>query len=536
MKLRRFRGLRWRLTGFYTALFSLLLGAVSFTTQHLMHSDLLRSLDTDLKDTHRQLVERFEELDFGVPVSQAEMGPKPQGQATNLTPARVRFPNAALQVEPLPFFDRFSLSRQWDTAQKSGQGPELLQFVRLVAGELRLRPVGIDPAQPVGLTDEELIHLLEAPDGQILVEKQVQQQFSGTEPMRILVTLEALPMDGGAFGVSDETLAITYIGRSLTPLNTTVSRMQLVLWALFLLGAGVAGVGAYWLAGRALGPLQRVRLAVERIHSDNLTEGVPVPTSEDEVRALAEAFNGMLRRLQASFEAQRRFTSDASHELRTPVTAISGHATYLLRRTELTQTQRESIQIIQKETERLGALIASLLELARSDSGVLTLKLQPVFSQMLLYEISRELAPLAQAQQTELTVAGTEVAFEGDPDKLRQVIINLVSNALKAGSTRITLESHLVPGNPAPEVRLSVRDNGPGIEARELQRLFDRFYRLEDSRSRDQGAGLGLSIAKGIVDAHQGRIWLESTVGTGTTAHVQLPLGDIPELGEDDVP
>ena len=251
-------------------------------------------------------------------------------------------------------------------------------------------------------------------------------------------------------------------------------------------------------------------------------------------QGLAQALNGMLGRLEASFEAQRRFTSDASHELRTPVTAISGHASYLLRRTSPSGQQQESLKIIRSESERLTNLIASLLQLARSDSGALTLQKAPILSTLFLSEIARELEPLAHSQQTTLQASGQEVAFEGDPDRLKQVIINLTSNALKAGATTITLLSQAVLDGQ--QVRLSVQDDGPGIPSDQLERLFDRFYRLEDSRSRDQGgAGLGLSIVRGIVDAHGGRVWLESVVGQGTTAHVQLPVGTLPAL-DDDVP
>ena len=247
----------------------------------------------------------------------------------------------------------------------------------------------------------------------------------------------------------------------------------------------------------------------------------------------------MLGRLEDSFDAQRRFTSDASHELRTPVTAISGHAGYLLRRTNPNEQQRESLRIIQSESERLTNLIASLLQLARSDSGALVLTREPIFAPLFLTEITRELAPLAQAQHTTLNTTGQDVTFEGDPDRLKQVIINLVSNALKAGAQTVTLDSRPVdrPATGIPTVRLSVQDDGPGIPQGQLERLFDRFYRLEDSRSRDQGgAGLGLSIARGIVDAHGGRIWLESEVGRGTTAFVDLPVGNVPVLDEEDVP
>ncbi|MFC6665428.1 sensor histidine kinase [Deinococcus radiopugnans] len=334
---------------------------------------------------------------------------------------------------------------------------------------------------------------------------------------------------------SNDTLTIVYVGRSLDDIQRTLADLRNVILLLFLAGLVTAGVGAYLLAGRALQPLGLVQRAAEGIGGQNLTERVPEPETGDEVQALAGALNNMLARLEDSFEAQRRFTSDASHELRTPVTAISGHASYLLRRTSPDEQQKESLKIIRSESERLTNLIASLLQLARSDSGALVMARDPILSGLFLTEIARELMPLAQAQRTALTVAGQEVTFEGDADRLKQVLINLVSNALKAGARTITLSSQ--PEQDGTEVRLSVSDDGPGIPADQLDRLFDRFYRLEDSRSRDVGgAGLGLSIARGIVEAHEGRIWLESEVGKGTVAHVQLPVGDVPVLDDDDVP
>ena len=144
--------------------------------------------------------------------------------------------------------------------------------------------------------------------------------------------------------------------------------------------------------------------------------------------------------------------------------------------------------------------------------------------------------PLAQAQNAALHVSGSDDALEGDPDRLKQVIINLVSNALKAGATQVELSSRLDTGEHGEEgVRLSVKDDGPGIAPEHLEKVFERFYRVEESRSRDQGgAGLGLAIARTIVDAHGGQIWFESEVGRGTTVHVWLPRGQL-ALVDDDV-
>jgi len=178
---------------------------------------------------------------------------------------------------------------------------------------------------------------------------------------------------------------------------------------------------------------------------------------------------------------------------------------------------------------------------------VLQLRRQPVLSLLLMQDVARELRPLAQAQNTVLEASGQDVTFEGDPDRIKQVIINLVSNALKVGATTIRLSSAPETGpntlgsgmaekgqKGQSGVRLWVQDDGPGIAQEHLAKLFDRFYRVEESRARDKGgAGLGLAIVKSIVDAHQGTIWIESVVGEGSTVNVWLPLGNLPDLDDD---
>ncbi|BDP40268.1 two-component sensor histidine kinase [Deinococcus aetherius] len=522
--------LRWRLTLFYTALLAVLLTVVGFAALFLMRTSLVGNLDRELQRTYRSFTDTVSQLQLGVPGE----GPE-QDVAGSLSPLRYFFPNDAIQIEELAFYDAQSLRSALNQARSPGARRQLLDYVRRLAEATRRPPIGLDRTAPLELRDAELTRLIESPDAQIVVERDIKEAYSGrVTPYRFLITLAPVQLKPSGLGGPQETLAITYVGRPLTALHDTLAQLRRVILLLFVVGLITAGAGAYLLAGRALHPLRQVQRAAERIGGQNLGERVPEPGTGDEVEALAGALNAMLGRLEASFEAQRRFTSDASHELRTPVTAISGHASYLLRRTEPTPQQRESLGIIRSESERLTNLIASLLQLARSDSGALTLTRQPILSGPFLAEVTRELAPLAQAQGTALTAGGQDVVFEGDPDRLKQVLINLVGNALKAGARHIALTSSLQ--EDGREVRLSVGDDGPGIAPEHLARLFDRFYRVEDSRSRDQGgAGLGLSIARGIVDAHGGRIWLESEVGKGTTAHVQLPVGNLPEL-DDDVP
>ncbi|UBV42634.1 HAMP domain-containing histidine kinase [Deinococcus taeanensis] len=553
--------LRWRLTLFYTALLAFLLTGVGVITLYLMRVNLLNGIDSELNTTYKQFVTYLvkpvdpnarlptdgEQRATGQQSSSAsELRPADVGQAKLL--ARYYFPNSSLAVERIEFFDRQSLLDALNDARTPAARNQLFAFLDALRTSSR-SSLAVDIDRPITLTHAEISRLINSAEGRLLLNRPVALSPS-SEPtlMRLLVVLAPLvsPDSGSALSAtpgvlpatdptraSDPGLSIVYVGRSLSTVQNTLDELKNVVVLLFITGLFTAGTGAYLLAGQALLPLRRVQRAAERIGGQNLTERVPVPQTGDEVESLAMALNAMLGRLESSFEAQRRFTSDASHELRTPVTAISGHASYLLRRTNPTGQQQESLNIIRSESERLTNLIASLLQLARSDSGALALRREPILAALFLSDIVRELAPLAQAQQTTLLSEGEDVTFEGDADRLKQVLINLVSNALKAGAHTVTLRSTRTDG----DVRLSVQDDGPGIPADQLERLFDRFYRLEDSRSRDQGgAGLGLSIARGIVDAHGGRIWLESEVGQGTTAHVQLPVGNVPELGEDDVP
>lgn len=523
--------LRWRLTLFYTALLAVLLTTVAVTTLVIMRNNLITSVNRDLSDTYSRFVQVLPSLGL-TPSNNIN-----RDAAGDLRSARYQFPNYALQIEQLSFYDLPGLTSRLAQADTPEARRSLLDTLTLLRNESR-DSAGIDRDAPITLSEAQLTELIRSPDGQLLIDQNIKDAYSNEfAPMRVLVRLAPLALQPSPLGLpgSNDTLTIVYVGRSLKDIQHTLADLRTVILLLFLAGLITAGVGAYLLAGRALQPLGLVQRAAEGIGGQNLTERVPEPETGDEVQALAGALNNMLARLEDSFEAQRRFTSDASHELRTPVTAISGHASYLLRRTSPDEQQQESLKIIRSESERLTNLIASLLQLARSDSGALVMARDPILSGLFLNEIARELMPLAQAQGTALTVTGQEVTFEGDADRLKQVIINLVSNALKAGARTITLSSR--PEKDGTEVRLSVRDDGPGIPADQLDRLFDRFYRLEDSRSRDVGgAGLGLSIARGIVEAHEGRIWLESEVGQGTTAHVQLPVGDVPILDDDDVP
>ncbi|MBX3142921.1 MAG: HAMP domain-containing histidine kinase [Trueperaceae bacterium] len=281
-------------------------------------------------------------------------------------------------------------------------------------------------------------------------------------------------------------------------------------------------LGVWVLADRVLAPLKRVTEAAARISGSEITKRVPVPNGRDEIRDLGVAINNMLDRLQESFETQRRFTADASHELRTPVTAIAGHASYLSRRTNPSPEQTESIDIIRREADRMGKLVNDLLELARADAGF-TVQRVPMNLVEVVHAVKAEVTPGAGGAQIEVHAPQPLVEVLGDAGRLKQVVLNLVHNALNAGAKRVSLSVTRAKN----QITLEVLDDGSGIPADALPHLFDRFYRVDGARSgRGNGSGLGLAIVKWIVQQHDGAVTVESRLGEGSVFSVQLPALD----------
>ena len=293
-----------------------------------------------------------------------------------------------------------------------------------------------------------------------------------------------------------------------------------------------AGIGSWFVLGRVLAPLDaatETALAINR--ADDLSRRIPYDVaSDDEIGNLIEAFNQTLERLENLFTSQQRFLADVSHELRTPLTVIKGNAD-LMR--HMKKFDEESLASIDQEAGRLTRLVGGLLLLTQADSGKLTLNKQPIELDTLLLEVFQEMRILA-GNKVHLKIANIDqIQFNGDRDRLKQVLLNLVANAIQytpqdgdvlMGLARI-----------GDQARLIVRDTGPGIPSEDLPYIFDRFYRAEKSRTRSTspGFGLGLSIAKWIVENHGGTINVESREGKGTTFAIWLPLGKDPTSAAD---
>jgi signal transduction histidine kinase len=267
-------------------------------------------------------------------------------------------------------------------------------------------------------------------------------------------------------------------------------------------------------------PLEDIATVARQItRADDLSRRVPYANRPDEIGELARAFNQTLERLERLFRTQQRLLADVSHELRTPLTAIRGNLDLIER---IGEADPESISAIQVEIERMTRLVGDLLLLARADSGGLPLERRPVELDNILFEIYRQIAVVNPPVEVKLSEVD-QATVMGDADRLKQLFINLVENAIKYTPAGGTVELSLFKKDD--KVHFEVRDTGIGIPPENLPHIFDRFYRVDKARARAHGgSGLGLSIAKWIATAHGGSIRVKSQPGEGTTFTVTLPL------------
>ncbi len=338
--------------------------------------------------------------------------------------------------------------------------------------------------------------------------------------MRVL----SVPLRSGIHSVG-----ILQVATNLNVVDAARRDLLDILLISTIISALVAGVGSWFVLGSVLSPLDaatETALAINR--ADDLSRRIPYDVaSDDEIGNLIEAFNQTLERLENLFTSQQRFLADVSHELRTPLTVIKGNVD-LMR--HMKQLDEESLSSIDQEAGRLTRLVGGLLLLTQADSGKLTLNKQPVELDTLLLEVFQEMHILA-GNKVRLKIADIDqIQIKGDRDRLKQVLLNLVANAIQytpqGGDVMVGL------ARIGDQARIIVRDTGPGISSEDLPYIFDRFYRAEKSRTRSSspGFGLGLSIAKWIVENHGGTINVESKEGKGTTFAIWLPLeNDMPK-------
>ncbi len=316
---------------------------------------------------------------------------------------------------------------------------------------------------------------------------------------------------------------------SLVHVGRTVAAERAALRSLLVVtcGAGcgllaVALLGGWWLATRTLCPIERMSQTAGAISERDLTQRVEVEAVPAELRELARTLNAAFERLEQAFDRQTRFTADASHELRTPLSVISAQAELALRRERSAGEYREALAACLRSAQRMRALVEGLLALARADAGQRALERTELEFDVLVRDATREARqqPLAEGMALRLDVQPARV--RGDPILLTEVVSNLVTNALRYSRRSGHIDVRLRTENGS--VVLEVADDGPGIPPEALPHLFERFYRVDPARSREQGgSGLGLAITRWIVEAHGGAIRAESRLEVGSTFTVTLP-------------
>ncbi len=458
--------IRWRLTLWITASLVAALVVIFFILSFALRQTLTSDLDDDLSRGANQV------------------------SALLLIRGSLDDPDAVQDV-----VDRYSVG---------GLSSGFVVLVRDPEGNVVASTAGIDPDE-FALGQDEIEHVL---DGDVFSRN---SDIRGSEEVRVR---------SASITLGENVLGIVQVGESTDPITRSLDRLRTLFIAV---GGGsvlVALAVAHWLSRRALRPIENVAAVAARIEASDLTERIKAQRQPTEVQQLSDTFDAMLERLDRAFQQQRNFILDVAHELRTPLTALRGNVDVLLMGDDLEPDIRLQMERLSAETARLIRLTTNLLYLALSDAGH-ELDRRPVELDVLcleVYHIMRDLRP-----EVKLRLGNEDqVTVTGDRDLLKQLILNLVENGLKytpAGG-QVTLSFY----RDESRARIVVQDTGRGVAPDELARIFQRFYRSNDSGSRGSGgAGIGLAIADWIVRAHGGEIAVESKVGKGSTFTVYLP-------------
>jgi signal transduction histidine kinase len=537
--------IRWKMTLLYTALLALLLGAfgtfIYFSAQRLMEDNLQQSLQNHFSQALMQAHHSADEINNGRDI----YNPFSPDDTMQFSPG-----NDLNQPGSSP------LSRRLAPTIERLSGPGLFVQISDTSGKVLATSSNLgDSHLPLptilpATTNQTRIERVQFPAGIKLTEDLSPQDLNKS----LLMMQSGLVVDdhGKVFGllqVAQSLVSVEQVRDGLVDVLTEGLAVALVL-------AIVAGL---WLAGRLLRPIDKITETAQRIEaSGDLSRRIPVARVRsrkftfDEVSRLTATFNAMLARLEKSFLAQRQFIADASHELKTPLTAILGHANLLRRhgKTDPALVDEATTAIIE-EAQRLHRMTLDLLELARADeaaektssSNRLTSNFEVFSLTGLANQVIKEMQPIAHDQGINLkNQAESEhekpVLIKGDPARFKQVVVNLVDNALKftPSGGQVTLAVKLCPSpkDPSsvipqpPQAVLEVNDTGCGIPAEALPHIFERFYRADQARSHStlgvsSGSGLGLAIVQEVVQQHNGTLKVESQPGAGSCFEVILP-------------
>jgi len=345
-------------------------------------------------------------------------------------------------------------------------------------------------------------------------------QTTEGETLRLVAVSINLSTLGPPPGIQPAALVIA---RSTRQIENILARLAVTLAIAVLFTLALAAGGGIFLAGRALKPVDKIAQTAQEIEENDLSRRINVNT-KDELGRLAATLNAMIARLEKAFQRQKQFTSDASHELRAPLAVIEAESSLALQKERPSTDYRQSLETISQEAKQMSSLIDQLLTLARADAGKEQWNFAEVNLGKLITNLGTDVEVLCQEKGLGLQLGQTEdLAVKGDETRLRELFMNLLDNAIRytpaPGTVSISLRRE---GQMAV---VAIKDTGTGIPPEDIPFIFERFYRVDKSRSRAEGGtGLGLAISRHIVEAHGGKIQVESQVGSGSTFSVWLPL------------
>ncbi len=439
----------------------------------------------------------------------------------------------------------YSLSREVDSALNSVSNV-LVEQVRKSASpifphdvdDIFRRFFGFSPLNqyyemldPSGRPDRQR---LQRPSGKLpLSPKALENVRQGLPTYETLTELDQYPVRILTMPVikGNRVINMVQVGSSLENIIKTRKRFLFIAMILIPFSMLLAGGGGWLLARRALKPVDHMTSAAERISAAALSDRLEVSDTGDELDRLAKTLNRMLSRLGDAFSQTRRFSADASHELQTPLTILKGELEVSLRSERTTKEYRQVLISALEEINRLTHMVEGLLLLTRADGGVLKMDLKPMDPYELVKDVFHKAEILAQEKDINLKLGNLKnVLIKGDYEQLRRLLINLINNAVKYTPAGGQVEISLNIENRCAAVQ--VADTGSGIPFNEQERIFEPFYRTREAEMQGKkGVGLGLSIARSIAEAHQGKIRLESTPGVGSTFKVLIPVIPDPEEG-----
>lgn len=422
-----------------------------------------------------------------------------------------------------------SLVIQVDAALALAADQALLN-VSVADGQLDFQSAGIDPDALRGLSDDFTISLFTL-GGAVLNTFTTQDQLPifPAQPFGF----QTIPFQDDTWRVYSQQVSVggqsgrLQVAQELDRIDQALASLRGQALLGLPLALLLAGLGGYFLADRALRPIDRVTQTAQAVSASDLSRRIGYQGPADEVGRLARTFDTMLDRLEAAFARERRFTDDAAHELRTPLTALKGRIGVTLGQSRRPADYQETLREMEEQVDRLIRLSNDLLFMARLDGGELRRTLTNIELADFMGAVVDQMQPLAAAKSVTLVAelpAG--LTLRGDMDLLIRLYLNLLDNAIKftppGGQVTVRGEQQ------DEQIVVSVHDTGPGIPAEHLPHLFERFYRVEDGRARDRangqgGAGLGLAIAYEIARFHGGVLTVQSEPGRGTTIAARLP-------------